>query len=95
VKCPKCGYHNTTIGRPKLVDEENLKRLSRMGLTIREMAAILDMSHGGVHAALKRLEVDAIADNLQLARLPERRHRNKKASSQRQSKTRKTARQGK
>jgi len=53
MKCPKCGY-SPKRGRPKKLDDEEVRRLMDQGLGIRGTARKLGVTHGAVAAALKR-----------------------------------------
>lgn len=53
MKCPKCGY-SPPKGRPKKLDDTQVAGLYGRGLSLREIAVRLGVTHGAVQASLKR-----------------------------------------
>jgi hypothetical protein len=53
MRCPQCGYE-PPIGRPKKLDDKKIQTLRKRGLSLREIASELGVTHGAVQAALKR-----------------------------------------
>ena len=53
MKCPQCGYQPPR-GAPKKLDDAKVKKLRAKGLSLREIAAKLGVTHGAVQASLKR-----------------------------------------
>lgn len=57
MKCPTCGkpgYKKPPMGRPKLTDDAEVRRLRAKGLSLRDVGAKLGISLGAVQASLKR-----------------------------------------
>jgi DNA-binding NarL/FixJ family response regulator len=53
MKCPNCGYAPPR-GRPKKLDDKKVKALHAKGLSLRQIAAKLRVTHGAVRASLLR-----------------------------------------
>lgn len=51
-KCPHC--NPTPRGRPKKLDDQEVKKLKKKGLGIREIGRKLGVTHGAVRASLSR-----------------------------------------
>lgn len=51
--CPNCGYEPPR-GRPKKLDDAKVLALHKKGLSLREIADKLGVTHGAIQAALKR-----------------------------------------
>jgi transcriptional regulator len=52
-KCPNCGYEPPR-GRPKKLDDAQVAKLRAKGLTHREIAEKLGVTHGAIRASLER-----------------------------------------
>lgn len=53
MKCPQCGYQPPR-GRPKKLNDAKVKALHAKGLSLREIAAKLGVTHGAIRASLER-----------------------------------------
>ena len=62
MKCPNCGYEPTK-GRPKKLNDAKIKKMSRAGRSLAEIAEKFKVTRGAIQAALKRLNSKGSASN--------------------------------
>ena len=57
MKCPTCnkpGFTPPLLGRPRELDDAEVRRLRKAGKSLREIAKELGVSLGGIQRSLKR-----------------------------------------
>jgi hypothetical protein len=64
-KCPQCGYEPPR-GRPKKINDREVLKLRKKGLSLRQIAAKLKVSLGAVQASLGRVGTAVIIGSLVL-----------------------------
>ena len=53
--CPKCGFtpKPAKVGRPREFDHKEARKLKKKGYTLREIAEMLEVTHGAIAHSIK------------------------------------------